>query len=66
LTVFQLLSNTIIALIALIIASVFYNLQPVSSSMQSRSALLFFAGLISAFGAALEVSPLWRSLLGSK
>lgn len=53
LTVFQLLSNTIIALI---ITSVFYNLQPVSSSMQSRAALLFFAVLISAFGSALEVS----------
>lgn len=56
LTVFQLLSNTIIALI---ITSVFYNLQPVSSSMQSRSALLFFAVLISAFGSALEMLTLY-------
>lgn len=43
-------------IMALIIGSVFYNLQDVSSSFYSRGALLFFAVLLNAFSSALEVS----------
>jgi len=41
---------------ALIIGSVFYNLQPYTTSFYSRGALLFFAVLLNAFSSALEVS----------
>lgn len=41
---------------ALIIGSVFYNLQENTGSFYSRSALIFFAILMNAFGSALEVS----------
>jgi len=41
---------------ALIIASVFFNLQPTTSSFFQRGALLFFACLMNAFASALEVS----------
>ena len=41
---------------ALIIASIFYDLQPNTSSFFQRGSLLFFAILNNAFGAALEVS----------
>lgn len=40
---------------ALVIGSVFYNLQPNTSSFYQRGALLFFAVLMNAFGSALEV-----------
>lgn len=54
LTISQLVGNFIMALI---IGSVFYNLQPVTSSFYSRGALLFFAVLLNAFSSALEVRP---------
>jgi len=52
LTLTQLFGNFIMALI---ISSIFYNLQPNTDSFFSRSALLFFAILLNAFGSALEV-----------
>lgn len=44
---------------ALIISSVFFNLQPTTASFFQRGALLFFAILINAFGAALEILTLY-------
>ncbi|KAK3044522.1 hypothetical protein LTS18_001042, partial [Coniosporium uncinatum] len=44
---------------ALIIGSVFYNLQPNTGSFFARSALLFFAILMNAFGSALEILTLY-------
>ena len=44
------------SIMALIIGSVFYNLQPDTSSFYSRGALLFFAILLNAFSSSLEVS----------
>lgn len=41
---------------ALIIGSVFYNLQNTTGSLYSRGALLFFAILMAAFQSSLEVS----------
>ncbi len=52
LTFTQLFGNFIMALV---ISSVFYNLQPTTDSFFSRSAVLFFAILLNAFGSALEV-----------
>ena len=52
LTMSQLIGNFIMALI---IGSVFYNLQHDTSSFYSRGALLFFAVLLNAFSSALEV-----------
>ena len=43
---------------SLIIASVFYDMQPYTSSFFQRGALIFFAVLMSAFGSSLEVS--WK------
>jgi hypothetical protein len=43
---------------ALVIASVFYNMQPNTNSFFQRGAVLFFAILMNAFGSALEVSSL--------
>lgn len=43
-------------IMALIIGSVFYNLQDYTSSFFQRGALLFFACLMNAFASALEVS----------
>ena len=40
---------------AFIIASVFYNLQPTTSTFFQRGILIFFALLFNAFGSALEV-----------
>jgi ABC-type multidrug transport system ATPase subunit len=40
---------------ALVISSIFYNLPQTTGSFFSRSALLFFAILLNAFGSALEV-----------
>ncbi|TXT15780.1 hypothetical protein VHUM_00283 [Vanrija humicola] len=56
LTFTQLFGNMIMSLI---ISSIFYNLQPVTSSFYSRGALLFFAVLINAFGSALEILTLY-------
>lgn len=44
---------------ALIIGSVFYNLQNDTASLYSRGALLFFAILMSAFQSALEILTLY-------
>lgn len=52
LTLTQLFGNFIMALI---ISSIFYNLQLTTASFFSRSAVLFFAILLNAFGSALEV-----------
>lgn len=52
LTLTQLFGNMVMALI---ISSVFFNLQPNTGSFYNRGSLLFFAILINAFGAALEV-----------
>ena len=43
-------------IMALVIGSVFYNLQDNTASFYSRGALLFFAILLNAFSSALEVS----------
>ncbi|KAL4934312.1 pleiotropic drug resistance family ABC transporter [Aspergillus undulatus] len=56
LTLSQLIGNFIMALI---IGSVFYNLQDETSSFYSRGALLFFAVLLNAFGSALEILTLY-------
>lgn len=42
-------------LMALVVSSVFYNLQPTTGSFYQRGALLFFAVLLNAFASALEV-----------
>ncbi|KAH6633454.1 ABC transporter CDR4 [Boeremia exigua] len=55
-TLTQLIANSIMALI---ISSVFFNLQPTTSSFYQRSALLFFAILMNAFGSALEILTLY-------
>ena len=52
LTLTQLFGNFIMALI---LSSIFYDLQPNTGSFFSRSAILFFAILLNAFGSALEV-----------
>ncbi len=45
-------------IMALIIGSIFYNLDNTSSSFYSRGALLFFAVLMNAFSSVLEVRNL--------
>ncbi|KAH7083362.1 ABC-2 type transporter-domain-containing protein [Paraphoma chrysanthemicola] len=55
-TLTQLIANSIMALI---ISSVFYNLAPTTQSFYLRSALLFFAILMNAFGSALEILTLY-------
>jgi hypothetical protein len=45
-------------MMALIIGSVFFNLPQTTNSFYSRSAMLFFAVLLNAFGSALEVCVL--------
>jgi ATP-binding cassette subfamily G (WHITE) protein 2 (PDR) len=55
-TITQLVANSIMALI---ISSVFYNLAPTTQSFYLRSALLFFAILMNAFGSALEILTLY-------
>lgn len=52
LTLTQLCGNFVMALV---IGSVFYNLPQTTNSFFSRSAVLFFAILLNAFGSALEV-----------
>ena len=44
------------AMLSIIIGSVFFNLEPTTSSLFSRSALIFFATLLNAFSSAFEVS----------
>ncbi|KAL5115853.1 Multidrug resistance protein [Pleosporales sp. CAS-2024a] len=55
-TVTQLVANSIMALI---VSSIFYNLPSTTSSFYLRSALLFFAILMNAFGSALEILTLY-------
>ncbi|BGO96274.1 Multidrug resistance protein [Rhodotorula toruloides] len=56
LTFFQLFGNSVMALI---VSSVFFNLQPVTTSFYSRGSLLFFSVLLNAFGSALEILTLY-------
>ncbi|GJP96864.1 ABC transporter Cdr4 [Aspergillus niger] len=56
LTVSALVGNFIIALI---VASVFYNLPDTTASFYSRGALLFYAVLLNAFSSALEILTLY-------
>ncbi|RDW90012.1 pleiotropic drug resistance family ABC transporter [Aspergillus mulundensis] len=56
LTLSQLIGNFIMALV---IGSVFYDLNNDTSSFYSRGALLFFAVLMNAFGSALEILTLY-------
>jgi len=56
LTITQLFGNVVMSLI---ISSVFFNLQPNTASFFQRGSLLFFAILINAFGAALEILTLY-------
>lgn len=46
-------------IMGLIIASIFYDMQPDTNSFFSRSALLFFAILMNAFSSALEILVLY-------
>ncbi|KAL2265953.1 hypothetical protein VTJ83DRAFT_5305 [Remersonia thermophila] len=46
-------------IMALIISSVFFNIQPTTSSFYQRGALLFFACLMNAFASALEILTLY-------
>ncbi|KAL2162348.1 hypothetical protein VTH06DRAFT_7261 [Thermothelomyces fergusii] len=46
-------------IMALIISSVFYNIQPNTDSFYQRGALLFFACLMNAFSSALEILTLY-------
>lgn len=46
-------------MMALILGSVFYNLQPTTDSFFQRGAVLFFATLINAFSSALEILTLY-------
>lgn len=62
----QLIGNFVTSLV---IGSVFYNLQPTSSSFFQRGVLLFFACLVNGFSSALEVSSTMRvplAFTGSK
>jgi ATP-binding cassette subfamily G (WHITE) protein 2 (PDR) len=54
LTFTQLFGNL---MMSLVISSIFFNLPQTTGSFFSRSALLFFAILLNAFGSALEVCP---------
>jgi ATP-binding cassette subfamily G (WHITE) protein 2 (PDR) len=56
LTVGALIGNFVMALI---ISSVFFNIQPTSDSFFQRGALLFFALLMNAFASALEILTLY-------
>ena len=55
-TATQLFSNF---LLALVIGSIFYNLEVSTAAFFSRGALLFFAILMNAFGSALEILTLY-------
>ena len=56
LTITQIVAN---AINALIVGSLFYNQAQDTSSLNSRSALLFFAVLLNAFASALEILMLY-------
>ncbi|CEI63250.1 ABC transporter CDR4 [Fusarium venenatum] len=51
-TIFQLIANTVVALIA---SSLFYNMQPTTGDFFKRGAVLFLAVLSNAFASALEI-----------
>jgi ATP-binding cassette subfamily G (WHITE) protein 2 (PDR) len=55
-TFVQIVSNSIMALV---IASVFYNLKSDTNSFFQRGAVIFFAILMNAFGSALEILTLY-------
>ena len=55
-TVSSLIANSIMALV---IASIFYNLKADTNSFFQRSALIFFAVLMNAFGSGLEMLTLY-------
>ncbi|KAI9651547.1 MAG: hypothetical protein M1831_000763 [Alyxoria varia] len=46
-------------MMAVVIGSIFYDLQPTTYSFFQRGALLFFAILLNAFGSALEIQTLY-------
>ncbi|KAL4892530.1 ABC-2 type transporter-domain-containing protein [Aspergillus ambiguus] len=48
------------SIMSLVIASVFYDLDPTTNSYFSRGALLFFSILLNAFASALEILTLWQ------
>ncbi|OJJ97758.1 hypothetical protein ASPACDRAFT_1858481 [Aspergillus aculeatus ATCC 16872] len=48
------------SIMALVVASVFYNLDTTTNSFFQRGALLFFAILLNAFASALEILTLWQ------
>lgn len=56
LTFVQLFANTIMALV---ISSIFFNLDKTTNSFYARGALLFFAILMNAFSSALEILTLY-------
>jgi ATP-binding cassette, subfamily G (WHITE), member 2, PDR len=58
-TLTQLIGNFIMALV---IASIFYNLPSDTSSFYSRGALLFFGLLLNSFASALEVNSVLRNV----
>ncbi|KAF9884827.1 hypothetical protein FE257_001243 [Aspergillus nanangensis] len=48
------------SIMALVVSSVFYNLDETTNSYFSRGALLFFSILLNAFASALEILTLWQ------
>ncbi|KAA8648327.1 hypothetical protein EYZ11_005730 [Aspergillus tanneri] len=48
------------SVMALIVGSVFYNLDETTNSFFSRGALLFFSILLNAFASSLEILTLWQ------
>ncbi|PWY72123.1 hypothetical protein BO94DRAFT_476102 [Aspergillus sclerotioniger CBS 115572] len=56
-TLASLIGNCIMALV---VASVFYNLGPNTDSFFQRGALLFFSILLNAFASSLEILTLWQ------
>lgn len=50
-------------ILAVVIGSVFYNLEPTTSSFDKRGMLLYFGLILNAFSPAFEVRPLLVSLL---
>ncbi|KAL4799885.1 ABC-2 type transporter-domain-containing protein [Aspergillus venezuelensis] len=48
------------SIMALIISSIFYNLDSTTDAFFSRGALIFFAVLLNAFSSALEILTLWQ------
>lgn len=55
-TLTQVVANSIMSLV---VSSIFYNMKETTASFFSRSALLFFAILMNAFGSALEILTLY-------